>query len=105
MALLVENTGYTVKRMVPVGGTTSLLIRTLATVDATDTIVITLNKNGIGATGFIGLIAFVETTDDSVYAQELCTTAVAAGVLTITVPAGTNNDRRHIVVFGHSINP
>jgi hypothetical protein len=100
-----EGTDYIVKKMTPAGGITTLLIRTLATVDATNTLVITLNKWGIGPKGFIGVIAFVETTDDSVYAQEAVTTAVASGVLTLTIPAGTNNDRRHIVVFGHSLNP
>lgn len=101
----VEGTDYIVKRVTPVGGISSFLVRTNATVDATNTIVLTLSKYGIGPKGFIGLIGFVETTDDSVYAQEAFTTAVASGVLTITVPAGTNNDRRHIVVFGHSLNP
>jgi len=101
----VEGTDYILKTLAPIGGITALLIRTVATVDAGDTIAVTLNKHGIGATGLIGIIAFTETTDDSVYAQELDTTAVAAGVLTITIAAGTNNDRRHIMVLGHSVNP
>lgn len=102
----VEGTDYIVRRVTPVGGLTSLLVRTINTVDAGDTIAITLPNHGIGKKGFIGIIAFSETTDDSVYAQEADTTAVsAAGVLTITIAAGTNNDRRHIIVYGHDLNP
>ena len=101
-----EGTDYIVKRVSPVGGITALLVRTLNTVDAGDTIAITLPEVGIGKKGFIGIIAFSETTDNSVYAQEADTTAVsAAGVLTITIAVGTNNDRRHIIVYGHSLNP
>lgn len=100
-----EGTDYVIKRITQSNGITQLLVRTLATVDATDTIPITLTDYGIGKTGFIGIIAFSETTDNSVFAQEADTTAVAAGVLTITIAAGTNDDRRHIIVYGHSINP
>jgi len=101
-----EGTDYIVKRVGNQGGITQLLVRSLATVDAGDTMTITLPNYGIGKKGFIGIIAFSETTDNSVFAQEADTTAVsAAGVLTITVAAGTNNDRRHIIVYGHSLNP
>lgn len=105
MAAIVEGTDYIIKRVSPMGGITQAVIRTINTVDATNTIVQTLSKLGIGPTGFIGCIAFVETTEDSVYAQEAVTTAVSSGVLTLTIPAGTDNDRRFIVVYGHSINP
>jgi hypothetical protein len=104
-AARVEGTDYIIKRVSPMGGITCTLIRCNETVDATNTIVQTLSKLGIGPTGFIGVIAFVETTDSSVYAQEAVTTAVSSGVLTLTIPAGTNNDRRFILVYGHSINP
>lgn len=104
-AALAEGTDYIVKRLSPMGGITQLCIRCDETVDATNTIVLTLNKYGIGPKGFIGVIAFVETTSKSVYAQEAVTTAVASGVLTLTIPAGTNNDRRFIMVYGHSLNP
>lgn len=105
MALLVETTDYNIKPVSPVPGITQLVIKCVATVDAADTIAITLNKWGIGPTGFIGAIAFVETTADSVYSQEAVTTAVSSGVLTITIPSGTSNDKRFIVVYGQSINP
>lgn len=103
----VEGTDYIVKRVTQANGITQLLVRTLATVDATDTIPITLTNFGIGRKGFIGIMGFVETTDNSIYAQEADTTAVntTTGVLTITIAAGTDDDRRHIIVFGHSLNP
>lgn len=103
--VLVEGTDYNIQRVTPVGGVTAAVIRTTNTVDATNTIVQTLSKLGIGPTGFIGVKAFVETTEDSVYAQEAVTTAVSSGILTLTIPAGTNDDRRLIVVYGHVINP
>jgi hypothetical protein len=106
MAALAEGTDYVIKRVSEAGGVTELLIRTLSTADATDTMTVTLPNYGIGKKGFIGLIGFSETTDNSVFAQEADTTAVsAAGVLTITIPAGSDNDRRHIIVYGHSLNP
>jgi len=101
----VETTDFVMKRVSPMGGITQAVIRCAETVDATNTVVQTLSKLGIGPAGFIGLIAFVETTSGSVYAQEACTTAVSAGVLTITIPSGTSNDRRFIIVYGHSVNP
>lgn len=104
-AAIVENTGWFGKNVLPNSSIVQVVIRTNNTVDATNTLVFTLSKYGIGPTGFIGLIAFKATTDNSVYVQEACTTAVSAGVLTITVPAGTTNDPRFIVFYGQSINP
>lgn len=105
MAALVESTDYVIKRVSPMPGITCAVIRCDETVDATNTVVQTLSKLGIGPTGFIGVIAFVETTSKSVYAQEAVTTAVSSGVLTLTIPSGTNNDRRFIMVYGQTINP
>jgi hypothetical protein len=105
MVEVTEGTDYFIKASTPNAGIVELVIRCTETVDAADTIAITLNKWGIGPTGFIGVIAFVETTLNSVYAQELVTTSVTAGVLTLTIPAGTDNDKRFIIVYGQSINP
>lgn len=80
----------------------TLLVRTINTVDATNTLTVTLANYGIAATGFIGALAWVHTTDNSVSALEVATTAVSAGVLTITIPAGTDNDSRFIMIFGFS---
>jgi hypothetical protein len=104
-ALLVEGTDYIKKDVSPNPGIVRVVVRCDETVDATNTLLFTLNKYGIGPKGFIGVIAFVETTSKSVYAQELVTTAVSSGVLTLTIPSGTNNDRRFIMIYGHSLNP
>lgn len=104
-AAIVENTGFFVKSVLPNNGIVQVVVRTDATVDATNTLVFTLSKYGIGPKGFIGLIAFKATTDNSVYVQEACTTAVASGVLTITVPSGTSNDPRFIIFYGQGVNP
>ena len=105
MAALVETTDYFIKSVAPNSGIVQVVIRTNNTVDATNTLLLTLNKYGIGPKGFIGLIAFVATTDNSVVAQEACTTTVSAGILTITVPAGTDNDPRFIIIYGQGLNP
>lgn len=103
--LLTEGTDYLIKRVAPMGGITCAVIRCVETVDASNTIALTLSKLGIGKKGFIGVIAFVETTLNSVYAQEAVTTAVSSDTLTLTIPAGTDNDKRFIMVYGHSLNP
>lgn len=72
------------------------------TVDATDTLAITLTDHGISATGLLAVSAWVHTTDGSVITTEAVTTAVAAGVLTVTIPAGTDNDFRVIEITGRS---
>lgn len=105
MAALTEGTDYFIKTVAPNNGITQVMIRTKNTADATNTIVQTLTNLGIGPTGFIGLIAFKATTDNSVYVQEACTTAVSSGVLTITIPSGTDNDPRFIILYGQTINP
>jgi|WetSurMetagenome_2_1015567.scaffolds.fasta_scaffold172501_4 hypothetical protein len=105
MAALVEGTDYVIKPVSPNSGIVQKIVRCIETVDATNTIAITLKNKGIGPAGFIGLIGFVETTSKSVYAQEIDTTSVSAGVLTVTIPAGTDNDRRFLVLYGEGVNP
>jgi hypothetical protein len=80
----------------------TLLVRCINTVDATNTLAITLADYGIATTGFIGILSWVHTTDNSVSALETNTTTVSAGVLTITIASGTDNDARFIMVFGFS---
>lgn len=77
-----------------------LCVRTSNEVDATDTIPVTLTDFGIHASGLIGVIGFKHTTDNSVMEQEQPTTAVAGGVLTITVPSGTDDDPRFYLIYG-----
>ncbi len=70
----------------------SIVFETANTVDAGDTIAITLANYGINT--LLGVTGYKHTTDNSVIVTENPTTAVSSGVLTITVPAGTDNDKR-----------
>lgn len=91
-------TGSIVNRLVPDNSLVMLLVETPNTADATDTIAITLADYGISK--FLFIIGNKHTTDNSVVVTEAPTTAVSAGVLTITVPAGTDNDKRLYLVIG-----
>jgi len=83
----------------------TLLVRTINTVDASNTLTVTLANYGIAPTGLIGVIGFKHTTDNSVMVQEQPTTAVSSGVLTITVPSGSDNDSRFYLIFGMANKP
>lgn len=92
-------TGVSVKELAPNGGMKIIAVKVPATfVNGTDTLAITLAS--YGATALLGVIGFQETTAKSVTTQfgvdatgglKGMTTAVAAGVLTITplLPANT----------------
>ena len=102
MALLVEGTDYEVVGVVSNGIYNEITIRTINTVDAADTLAVDLTLYGINATGLMGVLGFKHTTDDSVMVQEQPTTAVSSGTLTLTVPAGTDNDPRFYLIKGFS---
>jgi len=72
------------------------------TTDASDTIGITLSTYGISATGLLAVSSWVHTTDGSVITVEANTTSVTAGVLTVTIAAGTDNDLRVIEIIGRA---
>jgi len=72
------------------------------TTDAADTFAITLADYGISATGLLAVNSWVHTTDGSVITTEANTTAVSAGVLTVTIAAGTDNDFRVIEIIGRA---
>jgi len=75
----------------------SLIIETENTADAANTIAITLADYGI--TTVQGFQSWVHTTDNSVIATEANTSVVSDGVLTLTIAAGTDDDKRVIQVF------
>lgn len=100
MAALTEGTDFEVLGVNRGDVTNEIVIRAINTADAADTIAVTLTSYGISASGLIGVIGFKHTTDNSVMVQEQPTTAVAAGVLTLTIPAGTDNDARFYFVKG-----
>jgi len=80
------------------------VLLTLAnTADAADTLAITLADYGINATGLLAVNSWVHTADGSIITVEANTTAVSAGVLTVTIAAGTDNDFRVIEVIGKAI--
>jgi hypothetical protein len=72
------------------------------TVDAADTFAITLADYGISPTGLLAVSSWVHTTDGSVITTEANTSAVSAGVATITIAAGTDNDFRVIEIVGRA---
>lgn len=87
-------------QVLPLSELRTVVLQTRDDVDATDTHAVTLADHGIAATGCLIVEGWVHTTSGSVIAPETVTTAVAAGVLTITVPAGTNNDVRIFRITG-----
>lgn len=80
----------------------SVLFTTPNTADATNTLEITLADYGISATGLLVVESWVHTADGSVITTELNTCAVSAGVLTVTIAAGTDNDSRVVQVIGRA---
>lgn len=81
----------------PIMQVKSVIIETANTADAADTVPLTLADYGI--TTVLGVSGWKHTTDNEVVVTEDPTTAVSAGVLTLTVPAGTDNDKRVYQVF------
>ena len=77
-----------------------LVLETAATVDTSDTIVLTLADYGINV--FCGIYGMVQSTANSIIIAEAPTTAVSSGDLTITVGgSGANNLKRTYLVFGY----
>jgi hypothetical protein len=100
MAALVEGTGYEIVGLNRGDVTNEIVIKTINTADATDTLTVDLTKYGIKADGLIGVNGYKHTTDNSVTVVEDPTTAVSSGTLTLTVPAGTDDDARIYLVKG-----
>lgn len=74
-----------------------LIVETASTVDAGDTFDIDLaDYDGETLLGFTGC---VHTTDNSVVATEVLTCAVSGTVVTVTVPVGTDDDKRVAELF------
>lgn len=88
----------TVREAVTNMGTKVLVVTAPNTTDDGDTIAITLADFGIVT--FLGVLGQAHSTEDSVIITEAPTTAVASGVLTITVGGSTDNLKRTYIVFG-----
>lgn len=80
-----------------VGEMKTLVLETANTVDATNTIEVSYARYGITNLYFVA--GFKHTTDNQVIVTENPTTSVSASVLTITVPAGSDDDKRVYVIF------
>lgn len=91
--------------IVPALGLKMIMVQSRDDVDATNTFTVDLAANGIAPTGLLWVIANVHTTSGSVMTIEAVTTSVTAGVLTVTVPAGTDNDVRTVLIVGKSTAP
>lgn len=100
MATLTEGTDFEIIGVQRGDVYNEIVIKTIDTVDAADTLAVDMTKYGIKADGLIGVIGFKHTTNNSVMAQEQPTTAVSSGTITITVPSGTDNDARFYTVKG-----
>lgn len=75
-------------------GLKRLFIQTRNTVDAADTIAIDMAS--YGGKDLLAVNGWVHTTDGSVITSEAVTTAVSGTTVTITIPAGTDDDTRVI---------
>lgn len=104
MAALTQDTDYFVKQNGPNVAFVQIMVQTKNTVDAADTLTVDLSK--YGGNQLIGVLGFKHTTDNSVMVQEQPTTAVSGTTVTLTVPAGTDNDPRFYIIWATSgINP
>ncbi len=80
-----------------------IVIRTINTVDAADTIDVDLTKYGISATGLIGVRGWKHTTANSTSVAENAETSVSSGTVTLTVPSGTDDDPRFYIIKGFAV--
>ena len=90
------SSGSTIVEALPALGTKTIRVETANTADTADTIAITLADFGIGT--FLTIDGYTHSTEDSIVIAEAPTTAVAAGVLTITVGGSTNSDEKRIYI-------
>jgi len=79
-----------------------VMITVANTADAGDTLEVTLSDYGISATGLLAISGWAHTTDGSVIAVAANTSAVSAGVLTMTLVGGTTDDFRVIELIGRA---
>lgn len=84
----------------PNSGIKEIIVSTPALGASGDTIAVTLVDHGISETGLLAISGFVQSTTASVITIERPTTAVAAGVLTIT--SGTGAGRKIYRILGKS---
>ena len=74
-----------------------VLVETAETVDAGDTFDVDISI--YSGTTFLGVDGYKHTTDNSVVVAEDHTTAVSGTTMTLTVPAGTDDDKRLAKIY------
>jgi hypothetical protein len=89
----------TIKEISPNLGVKVIQIVTAATVVSADTF--TVDLGDYGCTNIHGILGFVETTAGSVVVSEAPTTAVSAGVLTVTVGGTSVTKARTYIVYAY----
>ena len=90
-----------IRELVPNAGFKCIKVELATTADDGDTYAITLATYGMKT--FEAIEGWIHTTEDSVVVAEAPTTAVSAGVLTITVGGSTDNKKRVYLVYGDSV--
>lgn len=85
----------------PNAGLKRIFIQTRNTVDATDTIAVDMAS--YGGKDLLAINGWVHTTDGSVITAESVTCAVSGTTVTITIPAGTDDDTRVIELIMSSV--
>lgn len=91
--------GVKIKNVLPGIGLTLVQVETAATVDTADTFTLTLADYGMSS--FLGIFGVVHTTANEVVVTEAPTTAVASGVLTVTVGGSAQSDKiRSYLIWG-----
>jgi hypothetical protein len=90
----------TVTRAYPQGNLGMLLVTAPDTTDAADTVAVNLATYGLAV--FVGVQGFSHTTTGSVVVTENPTTSVSGTTVTLTIPAGTNNDARCWIIYALS---
>ncbi|MHA1481858.1 MAG: hypothetical protein ACTSQA_00285 [Candidatus Heimdallarchaeaceae archaeon] len=90
-------TTSTITDAVPNQGRKMLVVETPNTADTADTVAITLADYGIST--FLGILGQSHDTENSIVTTEAPTTAVSAGVLTITLGGSGNTDAKRVYVI------
>lgn len=75
------------------------IVELLDTTDAGDTTEVNLLQE-FGITRLLGIMSWKHTTNESVVVAETNTVTVSNGIATVTVGAGTNDDKRIIMLIG-----
>ena len=84
---------------IPALGRKMIMVETPTTADTSDTVAITLADYGMST--FLGILGQSHDTENSIVTTEAPTTAVSAGVLTITTGgSGNTNAKRVYIVWG-----